>query len=182
MSLIGANALNQIVNVNRKDEAGIILDELNRLSSEALNKSEEGSLNVRDGMDVALCTLHKEEKVLEYAGANNPLYLVRGEELTQIKADKFAIASFEDGSQNYTTHKIDVQSGDIVYIFSDGYADQFGGEKGKKFMYRKFRDLLMSIKELPMIEQKRILDDKIEGWKGAFEQVDDILVIGVRIN
>lgn len=182
MSLIGANALNQIVNVNHKDEAGIILDELNKLSSEALNKSEEGSLNVRDGMDVALCSLHKDKNVLEYAGANNPLYLVRGEELTQIKADKFAIASFEDGTQNYTTHKIDVQSGDVVYIFSDGYADQFGGDKGKKFMYKKFRELLMSIKDLAMPEQKKILDNQIEEWKGTFEQVDDILVIGVKIN
>jgi len=180
MSLIGANALNQIVNGDKHDNPAKILNELNRLSSDALNKSEEGE-SVRDGMDVALCSIDIKKNILEYAGANNPLYLIRDGELTQTKADKHAIASFEDGQHEYTKHSLELQKGDVIYIFSDGYADQFGGLKGKKFMYRQFRETLLSIIDLPMKEQRQILDDRIEEWKGNFEQVDDILVIGVKI-
>jgi len=180
MSLIGANALNQIVNGDKHDNPAKILNELNRLSSDALNKSEEGE-SVRDGMDVAICSIDTKKNLLEYAGANNPLYLIRDGELTQTKADKHAIASFEDGQHEYTKHSVELQKGDVIYIFSDGYADQFGGLKGKKFMYRQFRETLLSIIELPMKEQRQILDDRIEEWKGNFEQVDDILVIGVKI-
>lgn len=179
MSLIGANALNQIVNA-KEDKPANILNELNRLSSEALNKSEEG-IKVRDGMDLALCAISKDFKTLEYSGANNPLYIVRDNEITVTKADKFAIASFIDGAHHYTNHEFELKKGDLLYIFSDGYADQFGGVKGKKFMYRQFRELLVSIKDEPMDKQKAILDQKIEDWKGSFEQVDDILIIGVRI-
>ena len=180
MSLIGANALNQIVNQNVHEPAEM-LNQLNRLSSEALNKSEEGRDKVRDGMDLALCAISKDGTKLEYSGANNPLYIIRDGELEVVKADKFAIASFTFGEQQYKNHEFEVKKGDIIYIFSDGYADQFGGVKGKKFMYRQFRELLMSIKDKPMKEQKRILDERIEEWKGSYEQVDDILVIGVRI-
>ncbi|CAG5086246.1 SpoIIE family protein phosphatase [Parvicella tangerina] len=179
MSLIGANALNQIIN-EKEDKPAHILNKLNKLSSEALNKSEEG-IKVRDGMDLALCAISKDMKSLEYSGANNPLYLVRDGEISITKADKFAIASFEDGEHHYTNHEFELKKGDLVYVFSDGYADQFGGVKGKKFMYRQFRELLVSLKDEPMHRQKEILNDKIEEWKGTFEQVDDILVIGVRI-
>lgn len=180
MSLIGANALNQIIN-EKEDQPANILNKLNKLSSEALNKSEEGRDKVRDGMDLALCAISKDFRSLEYAGANNPLYIVRNGDIIVTKADKFAIASFEEGEQHYTNHQFDLKEGDLVYIFSDGYADQFGGVKGKKFMYRQFRELLVSIMDEPMHKQKEILDKKIESWKGSFEQVDDILVIGVRI-
>lgn len=180
MSLIGANALNQIIN-EKEHEPANILNKLNKLSSEALNKSEEGRDKVRDGMDLALCAISKDFKTLEYAGANNPLYIVRDGEIIITKADKFAIASFDEGQQHYTNHKFDLKKGDLLYIFSDGYADQFGGVKGKKFMYRQFRELLVSIMNEPMTKQKAILNDEIEKWKGSFEQVDDILVIGVRI-
>ncbi len=180
MSLIGANALNQIVSKNI-DTPAVILDELNRLSSEAMNKSEEGRDKVRDGMDVALCSISKDFKTLEYAGANNPLYLIRDGEIEVTKADKFAIASFEHGEEHYSNHSIELKKGDLIYVFSDGYADQFGGSKGKKFMYKQFRDTLLEIKDLPMLKQKEILDHKIESWRGDFEQVDDILVVGVRI-
>lgn len=178
MSLIGANALTRIVGEDNVDKPSVILDELNRLSSEALNKSTEG-VEIRDGMDVAICAYDKKNNILEYAGANNPLYLIRNNEVIQTKADKLAIASFEPNSKNYTNHKIQIEKGDAVYIFSDGYADQFGGEKGRKFMYRRFRELLIEIKEKPAIEQKSILNSTIEEWRGIQEQVDDILIIGV---
>lgn len=179
MSLIGANALNQIVN-EKEDKPSRILDKLNKLSSEALNKSEEG-IKVRDGMDLALCAISKDMKSLEFAGANNPLYIVRDGDIIVTKADKFAIASFEDGENHYTNHEFELKKNDLIYIFSDGYADQFGGSKGKKFMYKQFRELLVSIMDKPMEKQQEMLDEKIEEWKGSFEQVDDILVIGVRI-
>lgn len=179
MSLIGANALNQAVQKNNSPD--LLLNELNRLSSEAMNKSEEGRDKVRDGMDVAMCSISKDFKTLEYAGANNPLYIVRGGEIQVTKADKFAIASFDHGEHQYSNHVFELQKGDLIYVFSDGYADQFGGSKGKKFMYKQFRDTLIEIKDQSMAKQKEILNDKIESWRGEFEQVDDILVIGVRI-
>ncbi len=179
MSLIGANALSRIVVENGVEKPSIILDELNRLSSSALNKSTGGN-EVRDGMDAAICSFDKSTNKLEYAGANNPLYLIRNNEIIQIKADKFAIASFNPDSENYTNHEIQIEKGDVVYLFSDGYADQFGGERGKKFMYRKFRELLLEIKDKPIIEQKSILNSTIENWRGIHEQVDDILIIGVK--
>ena len=179
MSLIGANALNQAVQKN--NSPNLLLNELNRLSSEAMNKSEEGRDKVRDGMDVALCAISKDFKTLEYAGANNPLYIIRDGEIIVTKADKFAIASFEHGEQEYENHVFDLVKGDLIYVFSDGYADQFGGGKGKKFMYKQFRDTLTEIKDQSMAKQKENLDSTIESWRGEFEQVDDILVIGVRI-
>jgi serine phosphatase RsbU (regulator of sigma subunit) len=179
MSLIGANALNQAVQKNNSPD--LLLNELNRLSSEAMNKSEEGRDKVRDGMDVAMCSISKDFKTLEYAGANNPLYIIRDGEIQVTKADKFAIASFEHGEHQYENHVFDLKKGDLIYVFSDGYADQFGGVKGKKFMYKQFRDTLIEIKDESMDKQKEILDAKIESWRGEFEQVDDILVIGVRI-
>jgi serine phosphatase RsbU (regulator of sigma subunit) len=179
MSLIGANALNQAVQKN--NSPNLLLNELNRLSSEAMNKSEEGRDKVRDGMDVAMCSISKDYKTLEYSGANNPLYIIRDGNIQVTKADKFAIASFEHGEHEYENHVFELQKGDLIYIFSDGYADQFGGSKGKKFMYKQFRDTLIEIKDQSMPKQKEILDGKIESWRGEFEQVDDILVIGVRI-
>ena len=178
MSLVGANALNQAVREHNLEKPANILDDLNKLSSEFLNKQNEES-DVRDGMDLALCAIDIEHKVLEYAGANNPLYIIRNDEIMVTKADKFAIGSMTE--EKYTNHKIQLEPGDSIYVFSDGYADQFGGPKGKKFMYKQFRETLKSLKGKPMQDQKRILDEKIESWKGKFEQIDDILVIGVKI-
>jgi len=180
MSLVGSNALDIAVQGDSKKTPAEILGELNRVTSESLNKGE-GNSKVRDGMDLAMISFNKDFTKMEYSGANNPLYHVRGDVLTQTKADKFAIGSFEYGEHQYTNHDIEIKKGDLIYIFSDGYADQFGGIKGKKFMYRQFREVLMEIKDLPMEEQGSILNDKIENWRGNYEQIDDILVIGVRI-
>lgn len=180
MSLVGNNALNQAVKEHGNTEPGKILDELNKLSSEALNKNSE-STSVRDGMDLSMCSLNLKTNELMYAGANNPLYIVRDEKIIQLKPDKFAIGAFEPGSKSYTNHKYNLEKGDHLYLFSDGYADQFGGTKGKKFMYRQFRELLLSMRNLSMEDQKLLLSNAIEKWRGSYEQVDDILVIGIRI-
>jgi len=180
MSLVGANGLNGAIKEHKLNDPGMILDDLNAYSHESLNK--EGDENaVRDGMDISLCAIDYKNMQLDYAGAYNPLYIIRNGEILITKGDKFAIGSFEPGVKNFNTQTIPLEKGDLIYVFSDGYADQFGGLKGKKFMYRQFRETLLSIKDLTMDEQRSLLDQKIEAWKGSFEQVDDILIIGVRI-
>lgn len=180
MSLVGSNGLDGAVREHHTTHPGLILDELNKFVSDSLNKGSEDN-DVRDGMDLSFVTIDYNKLELEYAGANNPLYLVRDNEIEIVKADKFAIGSFEPGSKNYTNHVIKLQKGDVIYLFSDGYADQFGGEKGKKFLYRTFREQLLSVHQKPVEEQRKILKNTIEDWQGSYEQVDDILVIGIRI-
>ena len=181
MSLVGANGLNAAVKEHRLQNPGKILDDLNNYASESLYKQGDENA-IRDGMDIAICSIDYKKMLLEYAGAYNPLYIVRDNEIVITKGDKFAIGSFNPYTKSFATHKIPLLAGDIVYIFSDGYADQFGGLKGNKYMYKQFRETLLSIKDLPMEDQRLALDSKIETWKGSYEQVDDILIIGVQIN
>tara|TARA_B100001287_G_scaffold275789_1_gene284447 strand:+ start:4330 stop:6153 length:1824 start_codon:yes stop_codon:yes gene_type:complete len=180
MSLVGANGLNSAVIEHKLGDPGKVLDDLNKYASEALNKSNDDS--VRDGMDITICALNRKEMKLRFAGAYNPLYLIRDNELEIIKTSKFAIGSFKPGEQNFETFEIDIKKGDKIYIFSDGYPDQFGGEKGKKFMYRQFKELLLSTINESMEDQKKLLDQRIESWRGEYEQVDDILVFGVEVD
>ncbi len=180
MSLVGANGLNSSVREHKVCEPGAILDNLNKYVFESLNKGREEN-QVRDGMDIALCSIDYDKMELIYAGANNPLYLIRDEEVKIIKADKFAIGSFEPMSKKYNQHTVKLQKGDLIYLFSDGYADQFGGEKGKKFLYGRFRKHLLSIHKMSMKDQKEHLKKTMDEWQGSFEQVDDILVMGARI-
>ena len=180
MSLVGANGLNGAIKEHKLSDPGKILDDLNAYSHDSLNKKGDENA-VRDGMDIALCAIDYKRMQVDYAGAYNPLYIIRNGEIIITKGDKFAIGSFEPGEKHFKTESIPLEKGDLIYVFSDGYADQFGGLKGKKFMYRQFRETLLSIKDLPMDEQRALLDQKIEAWKGSFEQVDDILIIGVRI-
>ncbi len=180
MSLVGANGLNSAVIEHKLGDPGKVLDDLNKYASESLNKSNDDS--VRDGMDITICALNRKEMKLRFAGAYNPLYLIRDNELEIIKTSKFAIGSFKPGEQNFETFEIDIKKGDKIYIFSDGYPDQFGGEKGKKFMYRQFKELLLSTINESMEDQKKLLDQRIESWRGEYEQVDDILVFGVEVD
>ncbi|HIP36425.1 MAG TPA: HAMP domain-containing protein [Crocinitomix sp.] len=180
MSLVGANGLNSAVREHALSKPSEILDYLNEYVSESLNKSAEDS-SIRDGMDMTLCAIDYGKMELQYAGANNPLYIIRDGKVLITKADKFAIASFKAGEKKYTNHTIKLEKGDVIYVFSDGYADQFGGVKGKKFMYKNFRKLLVEIHQLSIDEQKEVLHKEMKNWQGDVEQVDDILVIGVKI-
>ena len=118
----------------------------------------------------------------EYAGANRPLYLLRENKIIEIKPDKFPIAGIQtEEERKFTNHQIQLNKGDTIYIFTDGFVDQFGGERGKKFMAKRFQTLLLSIQNESMTEQNKTIDKTIEDWKGNLEQVDDILVIGIRI-
>jgi len=138
-------------------------------------------------MDMALCAFQQDKDNgvvnLQYAGAYNPLYLIRNEsvELFEIKADRQPVGYYEGHDKPFTSHHLQLQKGDTLYIFSDGYQDQFGGPKGKKFSRSQFRELLCSVQDKSMSEQHDILDKTIEKWKSAEEQVDDILVIGIRM-
>ena len=179
MSLVGYNGLNQSIKERGLTRPSEILRDLNRIAYDTLHKDRDKFL-VRDGMDLALCTLDRARGVLEYAGANCPLYLVRNGELHQYAPDKMAIGGAELNGRAFTDHRIRLETGDMVYLFSDGYPDQFGGEKGKKFLYRRFRELLVSISHEPMERQRALLQDALQHWRGGHDQVDDILVIGMR--
>jgi len=175
VSVVCNNALNRCVREHGLTNPGEILTKTREIVIQEFEKSDE---DVKDGMDIALCSL-KDNK-LEYAGANNPLWIIRKGELIETKANKQPIGLF-DNPEPYTTHTFELEQGDAIYIFSDGYVDQFGGEKGKKFKATAFRSLLLSIQDKSMEEQKTIINESFETWKGHLEQIDDVCVIGVKI-
>jgi tetratricopeptide (TPR) repeat protein len=219
VSVVCNNGLNRSVREHGITDPGKILDKTRKIVISEFEKSEE---DVKDGMDIALCKLEilkdKSQKTkLQYAGANNPLWIIRkapsvlpsadgegnphtshpqnkgnvnensspsgrldGAELIEYKPNKQPIGKTVK-PKPFTTHSIELQKGDTIYIFTDGFADQFGGPKGKKFMYKPFKELLLSIQEKTMEEQKIMLEQHFENWKGGLEQIDDVCVIGVRI-
>ncbi|MGL5891481.1 MAG: SpoIIE family protein phosphatase [Bacteroidia bacterium] len=181
MSIVANNMLNQVMRLKESLTAGQILDQVNKLAAKTINQNVDDSA-VRDGMDMTLCVIDTETNTLEMAGANNPLYLFRNGELSEYKADKVAIGYTEYGGQhNFNTTTINLEKGDMIYLFSDGYADQFGGPKGKKFMVGQFRSFLTTIHTRSVEAQQKLLDETIEMWRGNLEQVDDVLVMGFRI-
>ena len=175
VSVVCNNALNRSVREHGLIDPGEILTKTREIVIQEFEKSEE---EVKDGMDIALCSL--EGMKLQYAGAHNPLWIIRNGELIETKANKQPIGQF-DNPEPYTTHSFDLEIGDSLYLFSDGYVDQFGGEKGKKFKTNAFRELLLSIQSKSMEEQKIIINDSFETWKGTLEQIDDVCVIGVKV-
>ncbi|MDF1673912.1 MAG: SpoIIE family protein phosphatase [Vicingaceae bacterium] len=175
VSVICNNGLNRSVREYGLTDPGKILDKTREIVIQEFNKSEE---DVKDGMDIALCSL--DGMKLQYAGAHNALWIIRNGELIETKANKQPIGVF-DYPEPYTTHSFDLEPGDAIYIFSDGYVDQFGGEKGKKFKAAAFRSLLLSIQDKSLEDQKTIIDEAFENWKGDIEQIDDVCVIGVRV-
>jgi serine phosphatase RsbU (regulator of sigma subunit) len=180
MSLIGLKILNQSVKrkgVNSPSEA---LDYLNSEVYKTINKHSDSESIIRDGMDVALCAINFSSLMLTFSGAKNPVYIVRNKELHEIKGDKQPIGS-EESQVPFVNHQYQLETGDVVYIFSDGFADQFGGPKGKKLKYRPFKDMLIENSDKPMEEQRLKLDELFENWKGNLEQLDDVCVIGVRV-
>lgn len=184
MSIVGHNALNQAVREKGITTASLILDYLNNYVNETLHNtsSHHQGRKVRDGMDMSLCVYDTETQVLEFAGAYNPLVLIRNGEMHEYKADRRPIGSTDlYGDKPFKNNIIQLQKRDRIYLFSDGYADQFGGPDGKKFYKGKFKDTLLVMEGEPMHVQKQILIETFMKWKGDFEQVDDICIIGVQI-
>ncbi len=186
VSVVCNNALNRVVRDYQLTDPGKILDKTSEIVENQLNQSTVSNLgivdNIRDGMDIALCALNTKTNELKYAGAKNPLWIVRkGEDnIEEIKANKQSIGKVENRTA-YITHTIKLNKGDSIYIFSDGFADQFGGKKGKKLMYQPLKDFLIFINNETMEKQIELIRDYFEKWKGNLEQVDDVCVIGVRI-
>lgn len=180
MSMIGNTFLHQIVNEEKILQPSLILDQLRARVVTAL--SQQGGEGARkDGMDMALCTLDLDTNVLEFAGANNPLYYLKDNQIVELKGDKQPVGYMPERSGPFTNHKIELAQGDAIYIFSDGYPDQFGGPKGKKFKYKQLRDLLLKHSGETMRKQKEELISEFHSWKGEIEQIDDVCVIGVRV-
>ena len=180
MSIVAYNNIQTAFNDPTNNTPASILNALNKGITKSLHQKEG---NTRDGMDMAICAIEKNNNYIEYAGANNALYIVRNGQVLETKPNKQAIGSYnEEETKEFTNHVIEVQKEDMVYIFSDGYADQFGGAKGKKLMYKKFRQILIENAALNTYEQQAHLNNYIENWKDKLEQVDDILVIGLRIS
>lgn len=178
MSMIGINALNGIVGggIAEPDQ---ILQALDRDIRNALQQDKTGN---NDGMDVAICIFRKEKSILEFAGAKNPLVYIQDGKLTQIKGDVHPIGGGKRKHEfTYRKHKVPIEEPTTVYLFSDGYRDQFGGKDGTKFLSKNFNQLLLDIHQKPMDEQKKILDERIESWKSGHPQTDDIMVIGFKL-
>lgn len=221
VSIVGFNGLNRAVKEFRLNQPSLILDRLNAIVEETFRHHGKDGEDIKDGMDISLCSLEYKDKntaTVQWAGANNPLWVVRkgqgdrgqgdkgqGQEnsdekknnssivthqsspitdtslFTEIKADKQPIGAYLD-RKPFSNHTFELVKGDTLYIFTDGYADQFGGEKGKKFKYTSMRDLLLSVQHLPMKEQREKLNDTIDAWMhNSFEQIDDMCIIGVRV-
>jgi serine phosphatase RsbU (regulator of sigma subunit) len=183
MSIIGFELFRKIIIAQKIYNPADILNHLNQ-NFEEIFGSQTGETILNDGMDLSFCTIDKKTKVLEYAGAFNSIYIIRENKLIELKADRFSIGA--DGHsespviKSFSSHTYQLDENDVVYLFSDGYPDQFGGPEGKKFKYRRFRHLLLAIHELPLERQKQYLKESIEEWKGNYEQVDDVLVIGLK--
>jgi len=180
MSMLGMSFLNEIVLKEETLEADKILNQLRFEVIRSLKQSGKDD-EAKDGMDMSLCVIDKKTNTLQFAAANNPMYLIRNGELEKVKADRMPIGIHFRSDEGFSRQEIEIKTNDTIYIFSDGYADQFGGGDGRKLKYKPFQDLLADIHKKPMQEQHKRLDDFFENWCGNYEQIDDVLVIGMRI-
>lgn len=184
MSMLGISYLNEIVQRREVTQANQVLNELRKQVRNSLRQHGQPEES-KDGMDMALCVIDEKNKVLQYSGANSPLYLIRDKngssELTEFKADRMPLGYYPGRFQTFTNCDIQLEFGDVFYMFSDGFVDQKGGEEARKFLSKNFKKLLLEIHQEPMREQKNILEQTLASWMGDIPQVDDILVIGMRV-
>ncbi len=184
VSMLGISYLNEIVQNRETTQANQVLNEMRRQIKLSLRQHGQPDESM-DGINMALCVIDTKTNVMQYAGANNPLYLIRETnglpELKEIRADTMHLGYYSGKDKPFTNHTISLETGDAFYIFSDGFADQMGGERNKKFLSKNFKELLLEINDQSMYEQKGFLDRKLKQWMGDNSQIDDILVIGVRV-
>jgi serine phosphatase RsbU (regulator of sigma subunit) len=182
MSIIGSNSLNKIVREQCIHQPDKIMNKLNQEVMLSLQSQDSDGGAIYDGMDMALVCYDKKTGELEYSGAYNPLVIIREGEIIEIKADRFSIGRSSSVGEKkiFTNHKMKIHKGDTIFIFSDGYADQFGGESGKKFKSKPMKELFLAINDKNMQEQKEILNNTLDAWRGDIDQVDDVIIIGRR--
>ncbi len=179
MSMIGLELIHKIINDMKVDDSDQVLLTMNRELESAFFKEESGKPIIKDGIEMSICIIDKKTRVMEFSGAFLPVYIVRDDKLIEIKGDKKnVVQSFAMVSFNRSTFTL--QEGDLLYLFSDGYADQFGGPENKKFMYRRLRHILLTISKYPLPDQQRILDETIDSWMEGHDQIDDMMILGVR--
>ena len=182
--MIGNETLNEIIHFRKETTSNMILNKLHQRVLETLKQKES---QVNDGMEMTLCVIPPQTQHLHFSGARNSLIYIQDGQLQEIKGDRLPIGGFQkEKERNFTLHTVPVLNSDgshiPFYIYSDGFQDQFGGPKNRKFMSRRFKDLLFEIHKLPMKKQESIINLRFNEWKGEEEQVDDILVMGFRAN
>lgn len=179
MSMIGSNMLKNIVEEKNITEPASILNEMNRRLRTTFNHNNIGG-KIVDGMEAAICSYDLKTESLEFSGAKRPLILIKQNGHEVIKPDKFSISHETPTGYMFTNHAINLEEGDFIYLFTDGYTDQFGGNDGRRFMKSKFIDLINSVRNICMTEQKNYVEETFNEWKGDIEQVDDVLVMGIK--
>lgn len=180
LSILGITFLNQVVDRNESCKADFVLNSLREYIMKALRQTG-GIKEQKDGIDMALCIVDCKKNLLQFAGAFNPMYIIKNEsQLIEIPGDKMPIGVSAEEETSFKNHEVELDEGDMIYLFTDGYADQFGGEKGKKFKFRPFRNLFLNISEFSVEKQKEALQKSHEDWRGKRNQLDDISVFGFR--
>ena len=180
MSLLNISFLNEITLERKTTQPDLVLNGVREEIIKALNP-EGNETEGKDGMDCILCSFDFKKNTLELACANNPLWIVRNNKIIEYKSDKMPVGKYSGEEKNFNLQKIELQKGDTIYAFTDGYADQFGGSKGKKFKYKQLNEKLLAINHLSLAQQKKELEKTFEDWKGDLEQVDDVTIIGIRL-
>ena len=180
MSMLGISFLEEIINTRGVMESGKILNDLRKEIRRALHQKDTCA-EAKDGMDISICIIDRMENIIQYSGAYNNLYLIHDGELKEYHADRMPIGIFDLQGKDFESQSIPCMPGDLIYMFSDGYADQFGGPDHKKFKYSSLRTLLLEIHKLPLQQQQQKLEKRFIDWKGDSEQTDDVLIIGFRV-
>ena len=181
MHMMALIFLNQIIKNKSLENPNEILEELREYVITSLHQT--GSFGeTHDGMDMALCMIDFKNHIVKFAGANNPLYVVNNQEFREIRGDRIPVGINFNLKKPFTTHELKIKKGDTLYLFTDGYPDQFGGPKGKKFRYKYFKELLIGSGGSSIKKQKEILEQTFHKWKEGYEQLDDVLVVGIKIN
>ncbi|MFO7754957.1 MAG: SpoIIE family protein phosphatase [Bacteroidales bacterium] len=179
MSMIGVELLNKLILDQGIQQPSEILEIMGKgIARTFSSATDDSNALLKDGMDIGLCAIDEQKAEIQYSGAFFPMYIIRDNKLIEIKGDRISLGV--PGEISFTNKTQKIEPGDIIYLFSDGYADQFGGPANKKFMYRRFRHLLLTIHKFPVDEQKAIINESIESWSKGVEQVDDMIVIGMR--
>lgn len=181
MSMLGSVFLFEIITERKVYSPAMALNQLRDKVISALNRSGAQHSGLKDGMDMVMCAFDRSKRKLRFACAMNPLWVIRKNTVIEYRADKFPVGEYVGDVRPFTQLEHDCEPGDMVYIFSDGYADQFGGPDGKKMKYKQLRDILCAVADMPCELQQRSLSDRFLEWKGTHEQVDDVLIIGIRI-